>query len=145
MNISERYHAKNRGDVRYFTGKPCKNGHVAERYTSTGRCVDCHKEYYSGNSHWNDLKASHKRINKAKYAEHEAHRRAAKKLATPSWYDKKKCILVYEERDRMTETTGVQHHVDHIYPLQSDWVCGLHVHENLQVLTGPDNASKGNR
>lgn len=26
----------------YFTGKPCKRGHVAERYTSTGNCVDCH-------------------------------------------------------------------------------------------------------
>lgn len=27
---------------RYFTGKPCKRGHVAERLTSCGRCIVCH-------------------------------------------------------------------------------------------------------
>lgn len=26
---------------KFFTGKPCRNGHVAERYTSTGGCVEC--------------------------------------------------------------------------------------------------------
>lgn len=26
---------------RYFTGKPCRNGHIAERYTNDGRCVEC--------------------------------------------------------------------------------------------------------
>ena len=28
---------------RYFTGKPCKRGHVAERMTSTGVCVACRR------------------------------------------------------------------------------------------------------
>jgi hypothetical protein len=27
---------------RYFIGKKCKNGHVAERGTSKGVCVDCY-------------------------------------------------------------------------------------------------------
>ena len=35
--------------------------------------------------------------------------------------------------------------VDHIYPIVSDEVCGLHTLENLQYLTKYDNASKGNR
>lgn len=26
---------------RFFTGKPCKHGHVAERYVSSGGCVEC--------------------------------------------------------------------------------------------------------
>jgi hypothetical protein len=26
---------------RYFTGKPCKHGHVSERRTDTGNCVEC--------------------------------------------------------------------------------------------------------
>lgn len=30
--------------TRYFTGKPCRNGHIAERYTSDGRCVQCKAE-----------------------------------------------------------------------------------------------------
>lgn len=25
----------------YFTGKPCKNGHIGKRYVSTWRCVQC--------------------------------------------------------------------------------------------------------
>lgn len=27
--------------ARYFTGKKCRNGHLAERSTRTGVCVDC--------------------------------------------------------------------------------------------------------
>ena len=30
--------------ARYFTGKPCKRGHIAERYTSTRTCVMCAAE-----------------------------------------------------------------------------------------------------
>lgn len=30
--------------LRYFTGKPCCNGHVAERLSSTGSCIECNKE-----------------------------------------------------------------------------------------------------
>lgn len=26
---------------RYNTGKPCQNGHLAERYSSNGECVEC--------------------------------------------------------------------------------------------------------
>jgi hypothetical protein len=33
------------GKDRYFTNKPCKNGHVVERNTNTGRCVECHRLY----------------------------------------------------------------------------------------------------
>lgn len=25
----------------YFTGKPCRKGHVAARYTNSGACIDC--------------------------------------------------------------------------------------------------------
>lgn len=28
---------------RYFTGAPCKRGHVAERFINSGRCVECNK------------------------------------------------------------------------------------------------------
>lgn len=32
------------GRGRYFTGVPCKNGHVAERQTSNNGCVECLKD-----------------------------------------------------------------------------------------------------
>lgn len=31
------------GEKTYFTGKPCKHGHVNKRYTSTRQCLGCHK------------------------------------------------------------------------------------------------------
>lgn len=30
----------------YFTGKPCAQGHICERYTKGGSCVACNKYYY---------------------------------------------------------------------------------------------------
>jgi hypothetical protein len=35
--------ARSKGLVRYFTGKPCKYGHLAERMTSNKTCVECHR------------------------------------------------------------------------------------------------------
>lgn len=36
-----RAEAKALQSVRYHTGKPCLHGHVAERFTSTGQCLEC--------------------------------------------------------------------------------------------------------
>lgn len=36
-----RAEAKELGMKRYFTGKPCKHGHVDERHTSSGQCIAC--------------------------------------------------------------------------------------------------------
>ena len=33
--------AANSGHNRYFTGKVCKNGHISERDTKTGKCMEC--------------------------------------------------------------------------------------------------------
>ena len=39
--IITRKEALSKGLKRYFTGKACKHGHVAERVTSTKTCVEC--------------------------------------------------------------------------------------------------------
>ena len=31
-------------NTHYFTSQPCKRGHIASRYTSTGQCVECMRE-----------------------------------------------------------------------------------------------------
>lgn len=41
MEIITRQEAIAQGLRRYFTGKPCKHGHVAERSTHKRRCVGC--------------------------------------------------------------------------------------------------------
>lgn len=33
------------GHKRYFTGKPCQQGHITQRYVSSGACLDCLNPY----------------------------------------------------------------------------------------------------
>lgn len=41
MTPIDRKTAKSHGLTHYFTGELCKNGHLSERYVSTGACVEC--------------------------------------------------------------------------------------------------------
>lgn len=49
MNIISRANAKAAGLKRYFTGIPCKFGHIAERMVSSPHCVLCMAEYRTKN------------------------------------------------------------------------------------------------
>lgn len=74
-----------------------------------------------------------------------AQRRASKKCAFVKWANKKKIKALYKEAQALTILTGVQHHVDHILPLTSDLICGLHCEDNLRVIPFYLNLSKGNK
>lgn len=66
------------------------------------------------------------------------------KRATPKWADRAAIKRLYEEAKVMTRATGLRHTVDHVIPLRGETVCGLHVHNNLQVILHEDNVRKGN-
>jgi len=87
--------------------------------------------------------------NAGKMLQTNAARRAAKHRAIPIWakeeFDSFVVKEMYDLAVRRTISTGVKHHVDHIVPLRSDVVCGLHCAANLRVITETENFSKGNR
>lgn len=88
---------------------------------------------------------AYSRISRAKESAKNAKRRSALMLATPQWADCNAVLAFYEQAQLVSASTGVVHHVDHIVPLTSKHVCGLHCEANLQVLPGGDNISKSNR
>lgn len=68
--------------------------------------------------------------------------------AMPRWLTqahKAQIRAMYLAARRLTKETGVKHVVDHIIPLRSESVCGLHVPWNLQILTHEANCAKGNK
>lgn len=183
-----RAEAKATGAKYYFTGEPCKHGHVALRKTK-GSCVECLKvEWRQSNEKRADYFAEYNRkeevkdrknawylenrevvIAKAKTrpaellreyrnawkqnnlvqvrADTKARRRKHKN-ATPPWLTRKQkgeIRQLYEMAITMTKTTGEQYVVDHIIPLRSPDVCGLHVPWNLRVITQEENLRKSNK
>lgn len=57
--------------------------------------------------------------------------------ATPAWADFKAMKAIYAEG----AAKGL--HVDHVIPLNGKLVCGLHVENNLQLLSPEENSRKG--
>jgi hypothetical protein len=82
--------------------------------------------------------------NPEKYAEKAMYRLALKAKASPSWSDQEQIKTFYIEAQKLSQETGVKWHVDHIVPLNSKFVCGLHVSANLRVITASENISKSN-
>lgn len=74
-------------------------------------------------------------------------RRARKLQATPKWVEaeREQIEAIYREAARLQQETGIVHNVDHIIPLQSELVCGLHCLANLQILTQTENIKKSNK
>jgi len=87
-----------------------------------------------------------KAVYKPRTPEQKAHHTAQQTLrnrrlqcAQPQWVDRKAIDAIYLEGQR----TGM--HVDHIIPLKGRLVSGLHVENNLQLLTPAANLSKRNK
>lgn len=136
-----------------------------KRYALTDKCKSREKAWREANREhtreYNRLNRSKKnaarRANRAKDREYErqqrlmypwkhqmkkARRRAAKYNATPWWLTAEDLHSI-ELWYRLAVSLGEQ--VDHIVPLKSPIVCGLHVPWNLRVIPAGENLSKGNR
>lgn len=107
------------------------------------------KQYYLKNrARRRELGKAHYEENKSLYLAYSRTRKATLKRACPNCLsedDLKIIVSIYKECKRLSEITGILHHVDHIVPLKGENVCGLHVPCNLQILTAEENLKKGNR
>lgn len=68
--------------------------------------------------------------------------------ATPKWItakEKQQMRDLYVQARNLSQITGERYVVDHIVPLRSDVVCGLHVPWNLRVITQDENLKKSNK
>ena len=183
-----REEAKKTGSKYYFTGQPCKHGHIAARKTK-GACIECLKvEWIKGNetradyfreynkreevkdrkNEWyqenresvinnaatrpayvlREYRNAWKANNKTQVLADNKVRRRKHRDATPPWLTRKQKSEIrqlYQIAITMTQTTGEQYVVDHIVPLRSHEVCGLHVPWNLRVITQEENLKKSNK
>lgn len=183
-----RAEAKATGAKYYFTGLPCKHGHIALRKTK-GACVECIKvetvkyadkraEYFIEYNRREDIKEKKnqwyqdnreaviarartrpaeklreyrdawKANNLVQVRASTKARRRKHREATPPWLtsrQKSEIRHLYQIAITMTQTTGEQYVVDHIVPLRSPVVCGLHVPWNLRVITQEENLRKSNK
>lgn len=180
--------AKATGAAHYFTGEPCKYGHVALRKTK-GACVECLKvEWKTAAVSRADYFREYNRDETVKDKKHDWYianreqviaaalargpemlrryrqtwkeknltsiradtkvRRRKHREATPPWLTRKQKTQIrqlYQIAITSTQTTGEQYVVDHIYPLRSEFICGLHVPWNLRVITREENHAKSNQ
>ena len=183
-----RKEAQDSGAKYYFTGEPCKYGHIAPRKTK-GSCVECLKvewqeaaekraDYFREYNKREDVKErkndwyeAHKeqviqaaatrplevkRVYQKAWKERNTvwvradtkARRRKHREATPLWLtreQKGQIRELYKIAITMTKTTGEQYVVDHIIPLRSEVVCGLHVPWNLRVIPRQENLLKSNK
>ena len=62
----------------------------------------------------------------------------------PCWADEEAIKAIYKQAADF-RAAGIDVEVDHIYPLQGEFVSGLHCAENLQIIPARENRSKQNR
>ena len=119
------------------------------------------REWYTANCHSEAEKARQRRAenpdanrasvakwaskNRHKIVELAATRRARVARAKPYWADQWVICQAYELAKMRELATGIKWDVDHIVPLKSDHVCGLHNEFNLQVIPRIRNKQKSNK
>lgn len=62
--IINRWSAIALGLMKYYTGKPCKRGHLSERLTCNGHCCECQAEYHK--AHQDELRVKN-RLNQTRW------------------------------------------------------------------------------
>lgn len=104
------------------------------------------RDHYAANPEYNSRRGREwRQANPDKSLEHVRARQTRKQQAMPSWVDRSELKAIYAESRRVSEATGIKHHVDRIVPLKNPLVCGLHVPANLRIIPALENQAKSNK
>jgi hypothetical protein len=111
---------------------------------------ECHNQY---NKQWHqENREYHNQYNKQwrqqnpeRKSAYDVKRRALKFESTPDVIfncleERNRIENAYKLRNLLTKATGIEHHVDHVWPLSKG---GPHWSGNLQIITAEENLSKG--
>jgi hypothetical protein len=141
MVAKTRKEALTLGMTVYKTNIPCKNGHISFRYVSNLTCIICAKEKSNNwrNKNRDDYNQYHSKWHKNNRIKEQI------KLATPKWFNEENINKVYEEAEKQSKIWNMELVVIHEIPLIHRRICGLHVSNNLQIVSKSYEKRKGNR
>lgn len=148
------------GYPRYYTGKPCKYGHISERWTRSAACVECveterkrnPEAYLERMRSWAARNRKRSSEIKKKWSEKNPEARRAitmnyisRKRGAEGKYTARDISRMLENQKHKCANCLVklnEYHVDHIVPLSCG---GTNWPSNLQVLCPSCNTSKGSK
>lgn len=141
--IMTRAQAKAAGLTRYFSGKVCPRGHVAERFVCSYNCVECHEDWKRENP--DKYRAAIKRWEEENAEKHLAHCKAyretnkdRRRAATMAWREANK--------DRVLSGVRAYHKANPelVARVKADWAekNAEHELERKRLLTAKRRAQK---
>lgn len=166
MKLLARSDALAQGLKRYFTGKPCSRGHVAERAVSNRGCLQCHADdmfirQLNDPQHARELDARSRTKrpwdNLRHLKENHDSKEWRKKLAYFSVKNQERREYsvgtlsaniretLYAKQNGLCNGCGCElkeFHLDHVFPLSRG---GTNTDNNVQLLCPPCNLSKGTK
>lgn len=132
------FYLRKTGTVGEYKCKHCLSYKRKEKYyTEYEKVRECNRKAVS----------KYQKNNPDKNCDKTARYNAKKKSAYPKWLkdsDISKIKSIYKMCRNISKKTGIPHQVDHIVPITSKLVCGLHVPWNLRIITKEENIKKGN-
>jgi hypothetical protein len=137
-----RLQAIEEGKKTYEGSTACKHCGSYEKYVSISSCAPCLKRKGLKKLNNEELMKPYRTKEKVN---NKTYRYRSKKfgeatILTPE--EHQSILSIYQECARITEETGIAHHVDHIHPISKG---GKHHPDNLQILTATENIRKGNK
>ena len=139
---SNRLQAIEEGKKTYIGSTACKHCGSYEKYVSTSGCSPC--AISRGLEKLNNEELMKPYRTKEKQSNKTYRYRSKKFGEVPilTEEESQRILEIYKECARITEETGILHHVDHIHPISKG---GKHHPDNLQILTAIENIRKGNK